>query len=50
MNRAGREVKSWTHYILGTNLCIVWNVSVWDPRHNSDLYMVLGFLLGDPLM
>ena len=41
---AGREVRSPTDYILGTDRCIFWNVSVWDPRNNSDHYMVMGCL------
>ena len=43
MVREGREVRSRTDYILGTDRCLFGNVSVWDPRHNSDHYMVLGF-------
>ena len=49
MIRAGREVRSRTDYILGVDHCLFWNVSVWDPRHNSDHYMVLGCLLSAPL-
>ena len=44
MIREGREVQSQTNYILGTDRCLFLNVSVWDPRHNSDNYMVLGCL------
>ena len=44
MLRKGREVQSWTDYILGTDRCLFKNVSVWDSRHNSDHYMVLGCL------
>ena len=40
----GREVRSRTDYILGTNRRIFGNFSVRDPRHNSDHYMVLGCL------
>ena len=40
----GREVRSWTYYILGTDRCISGNVSVRDPRHNLDHYMVLSCL------
>ena len=29
-------------YILGTDLSLFGNVSVRDPRHNSDHYMVMG--------
>ena len=42
MIREGMEVRSRTDYILGTNRCLFGNLSVWDPRHNSDHYMVLG--------
>ena len=45
----GQEVRSWTDYILGTDLCLFRNVTVWDPRHNSDYYMVLGCLPRTPL-
>ena len=44
MVREGREGRSRTDYILGVDHCLFWNVSVWDPRHNSDHYMVLGCL------
>ena len=40
----GREVGSWIDYILGTDRRLFGNVSVRDPRHNSDHYMVLGCL------
>ena len=49
MIRAGREVSSRTDYILGTDCHHFWNVSVRDPRHNSDHYMVLGCLRSIPL-
>ena len=42
MVQAGREVRSRTDYILGTDLHIFRNVAVRDPRHNSDHYLVLG--------
>ena len=44
MLRKGREVWSWTDYIMGTDRRLFRNVSVWDPWHNSDHYMVLGCL------
>ena len=44
MLRKGREVRSRTDYILGTDHRLFGNVSVRDPRHNSDHYMVLGCL------
>ena len=43
-----REVQSWTDYILGTDRRFCRNVAVWDPRHNSDHYMVLGCLPSAP--
>ena len=50
MLRKGREVRSRTDYILGTDRRIFGNVSVQDPRHNSDHYMVLGCLPSASLM
>ena len=44
MIREGREVQSRTDYILETDRRLFGNVSIRDPRHNSDHYMVLGFL------
>ena len=44
MIREGREVRSRTDYILGTDCLLFGNVSVQDPRHNLDHYMVLGCL------
>ena len=44
MLRKGREVRSRTDYILGTDRRLFRNVTVRDPRHNSDHYMVLGCL------
>ena len=38
----GRYVRSRIDYILGTDRRLFRNVSVPDPRHNSDHYMVLG--------
>ena len=49
MIRVGREVRYQTDYILGTGLCLFWNVSVRDPRHNSYHYMFLGCLYSAPL-
>ena len=34
MIREGREVRSWTDYIMGTDRRLFENVSVRDPRHN----------------
>ena len=42
--RKGREVRSRTYYILGTDRRLFGDVSARDPRHNSDHYMVLGCL------
>ena len=47
--RKGREVRSWTDYILGTDHWILRNVAVRDLRHNSDRYMVLGCIPSTPL-
>ena len=44
MLRKGREVRSRTDYILGTDHRLFGNISIRDPRHNSDHYMVLGCL------
>ena len=44
MLRKGSEVQSWTDYIMGTDRRLFGNVSVRDPRHNSDHYMVPGCL------
>ena len=39
-----REVQSRTYYILGMDRRLFRNISAWDPRHNSDHYMVLSCL------
>ena len=44
MIRLVGEVQSQMYYILGTDICLFCNVTVWDPSHNSDHYMVLGCL------
>ena len=49
MLRKGQEVRSRTDYILGTDRRLFRNVTVQDPRHNSDHYMVLGCLPSAPL-
>ena len=49
MIREGREVRSRTDYILGIDRRLFWNVSVRDPMHNSDHYIVLGCLRSAPL-
>ena len=38
-----------TDYILSIYRCLFRNVAVWDPRHNSDHYVVLGCLRSTPL-
>ena len=48
MLRKGREVRSQTDYILGTDSRLFNNVAGRDPRHNSDHYMVLGCLPSTP--
>ena len=47
--RKGREVRSRTDYILGTDRRLFRNIAVLDPRHNSDHYMFLGCLPSAPL-
>ena len=37
------------YYILGTDYRLFWNVSVPDPRHKSEYYLVLGCLRSSPL-
>ena len=46
MRHIGREVISWTDYILGTDIHMFWNVSVRESQHNLDHFMVLGCLHG----
>ena len=46
--RKGREVRSRTDYILGTDRCLFRNVAVRDPWHNLDHYMVMGCLPSAP--
>ena len=48
MVREGKVVWSRTDYILGTDLRLFWNISVRDPRHNTDHYMVMGCLRSAP--
>ena len=50
MRRKGQVVRSRTDYILGTDRRLFRNVSVRDPRHNSDHDMVLGCLPSAPLL
>ena len=44
MVREGRVIRSRTDYLLGTDRSLFRNVSVRDPRHNSDHFMVVGNL------
>ena len=44
MLREGKVVRSRTGYILGTDRSLFRNVSVRDPRHNTDHFMVVGCL------
>ena len=44
MVRLGMEVRYQTDYILGMYHILFRNVPVWEPRHNSDYYMILGCL------
>ena len=48
MVREYKVVRSRTYYILGTDRRLFRNVSVRDPRHNTDHYMVLGCLRSVP--
>ena len=48
MRRDGREVRSQTDYILGTDHRLFQDVAVQDPRHSSDNCMVLGCMRGEP--
>ena len=49
MVRLGRDLQSRTDYILGTDRCLFRNVSIQDPRHISDHYIVLGCLFSAPI-
>ena len=44
MIQEGREVRSQTDYILGKDRRLFGKVSVWETRHNSEHYLVLGCL------
>ena len=48
MIREGRELRSRMDYIMGTGRRLLWNVSVREPRYNSDHYMFLGCLHSNP--
>ena len=49
MLQEGREVRSRTNYILGADCRLFGNVSVRYPRHNSEHYLVIGFLYSSSL-
>ena len=44
MVREGKVVRSRTDYLLGTDRSLFRNVSIQDPRHNTDHFMVVGCL------
>ena len=46
MVQQGRVVRSQTYYILGSDHQIFQNVAVWEPKHNSYHFMLLGCLGG----
>ena len=46
MVQQGRVMRSCTDYIVGYDCQIFRNVAIWYPRHNSDHFMVMGFLRG----
>ena len=46
MVRQGRVVRSWTDYILGSDIRIFRIVDVRDLRHNSNRFMAMGCLCG----
>ena len=48
MVQEGKVVRSRTDYLLGTDRSLFRNVSVRDPRHNIDHFMVVGCLRSAP--
>ena len=48
MVREGKVFWSQTDYLLGTDRSLFRNVYVWDPRHNTDHFMVVGCLRSAP--
>ena len=48
MVREGKVVRSRTDYLLETDRSLFSNVSVRDPRHNTDHFMVVGCLRSAP--
>ena len=49
MRRLGREVQSQIDYILWTYSRLFRSVSVWEYRHNSDYFVVIGCICGAAL-
>ena len=49
MVRLGREFWSWTDYILGVEFRLFRNVLIWDPMHNLDHYLILGYIRSSTL-
>ena len=50
MVREGKVVRSRTDYVLVTDQSLFRNVSVRDPRHNTDHFMMVGCLCSAPAM
>ena len=48
MVREGKVVRTRTDCLLGTDRSLFRNVSVWDPRHNTGHFMVVGCLRSAP--
>ena len=48
MVQESKVVQSRTDYLLGTDRSLFRNVSVWDPRHNTYHFMVVGYLQSAP--
>ena len=46
MYRKGREVRSRTDYLQRKDCHMFYKISDWDSQHNSNHYMVSGFLRG----
>ena len=49
MVQEGRVVRSRTDYLLGTDRSLFRNVPVRDPQHNTNHFMVVGFLRRAPI-
>ena len=48
MVREGKVVRSLTDYLLGADRSIFSNVSIRDPQHNTNHFMVMGCLRSAP--